>query len=135
MGYVVLSTLMNNPIAMLVISYNVACQWSKNFPSHLAMFSSALQLDLNSVKLACIIPKFHINAHSRNCQTIWSLNYWSWMGQTDREGVEWEWSHINPVTLSMKVMGPGAHHNTFDDHWGAWNWQKVVSLGMFPYLF
>ncbi|KAF8210729.1 hypothetical protein K438DRAFT_1570057 [Mycena galopus ATCC 62051] len=26
-------------------------------------------------------------------------------------------------------MGPGARHDTLDDHWGHWNWQKLVGLG------
>ena len=26
-------------------------------------------------------------------------------------------------------MGPGTHHDTLDDHWGAWNWRKLVGLG------
>ena len=26
-------------------------------------------------------------------------------------------------------MGPGTHHDTLDDHWGAWNWCKLVGLG------
>lgn len=51
------------------------------------------------------------------------------MGRTDGEGVEREWSHINPVALSTRLMGPGARCDTLDDHWGAWNWRKLVSLG------
>jgi hypothetical protein len=131
MDYVVLSTLMDTPISMLVISYDIACQWMKNFLSRLLEFPQAMQLDLENISLDYVIPKFHIYTHGRNCQTVWSLNYRRWMGRTDGEGVEREWSHINPVALSTKVMGPGAHHDTLDDHWGAWNWQKVVSLGMF----
>ncbi|KAK7021960.1 hypothetical protein VNI00_017139 [Paramarasmius palmivorus] len=26
-------------------------------------------------------------------------------------------------------MGPGARHDMLDDHWGFWNWQKLVGLG------
>jgi hypothetical protein len=38
MDYVLLSTLMGVTIAMLVVSYDVACQWSVNFASRLAAF-------------------------------------------------------------------------------------------------
>ncbi|KAH7903922.1 hypothetical protein BJ138DRAFT_1188251 [Hygrophoropsis aurantiaca] len=51
------------------------------------------------------------------------------MAATPSEGVEREWSHINPVAMSTRLMGPGAHHDTLDDHWGAWNWRKTVGLG------
>jgi hypothetical protein len=27
-------------------------------------------------------------------------------------------------------MGPGARHDTINDHWSHWNWQKLISLGM-----
>jgi hypothetical protein len=134
MDYVILSTLKNTSIDMLVISYDIACQWSKNFPSRVKEFPPAMQLNLMTTSLDCVIPKFHIYAHGKKCQTIWSLNYRRWMGRTDGEGVEREWSHINPVALSTKVMGPGARHDTLDDHWGAWNWRKVVSLGAFHLL-
>ncbi|KAJ7871245.1 hypothetical protein B0H14DRAFT_2257556, partial [Mycena olivaceomarginata] len=26
-------------------------------------------------------------------------------------------------------MGPGARHDTLDDHWGHWNWRELVGLG------
>ena len=31
----------------------------------------------------------------------------------------------------MKEMGPGSWHDTIDDHFGDWNWKKVISLGKF----
>ncbi|THV00682.1 hypothetical protein K435DRAFT_656708 [Dendrothele bispora CBS 962.96] len=26
-------------------------------------------------------------------------------------------------------MGPGSRHDTLDDHWGHWNWVKLIGLG------
>lgn len=130
MDYAMLSTLMGITLLMLVISYDIACQWSKNFRSRILDFPDDLKkLDLNCISLVTVIPKFHIYAHGRGCQTRWSLNYLRWMGRTDGEGVEREWSHINPVAMSTRLMGPGGRHNTLDDHWGAWNWRKLVGLG------
>lgn len=130
MDYAMLSTLMGITLLMLVISYDIACQWSKNFRSRILDFPDDLKkLDLNCISLVTVIPKFHIYAHGRGCQTRWSLNYLRWMGRTDGEGVEREWSHINPVAMSTRLMGPGGRHDTLDDHWGAWNWRKLVGLG------
>lgn len=28
-----------------------------------------------------------------------------------------------------REMGPGARHAMLDDHWGGWNWMKLVTLG------
>jgi len=130
MDYVLLSALINITIAMLVVSYDIACQWSKNFRTRIIEFPPAMDLNLDDISFTTVIPKFHILGHGKKCQSVWSLNYRRWMGRTDGEGVEREWSHINPVALSTKVMGPGARHDTLDDHWGAWNWHKVVSMGM-----
>jgi hypothetical protein len=27
-------------------------------------------------------------------------------------------------------MGPGGRHDTLNDHWGHWNWQKLIGLGL-----
>jgi hypothetical protein len=130
MDYILLSTLLGVSLAMLVVSYDVACQWSVNFSSRFAAFPAAMQFDIINILFDTVIPKFHILGHGPKCQSIFSLNYRRWMGRTDGEGVEREWSHINPVALSTKVMGPGSRHDTLDDHWGAWNWRKVVLMGL-----
>lgn len=128
MDFAFLSTIMGISILMIVASYDIACQWSKNLKTRVAEFPSSLQFTLPPT-LTYVIPKFHIYAHGKSCQTRWSLNYLRWMGRTDGEGVEREWSHINPVALSTRLMGPGHRHDILDDHWGAWNWRKVVGLG------
>lgn len=125
-----LSTLAGEKVSPLVVSYDIACQWSKNFASRISEFPPSLRFDLPATTFRTVIPKFHIYAHGKSCQSRWSLNYLRWMGRTDGEGVEREWSHINPVALSTRLMGPGGRHDTLDDHWGAWNWRKLVVLGM-----
>jgi hypothetical protein len=92
MDYALLSTLIGITIAMLVVSYDVACQWSVNFANHLADFPAAMQVDLSEVQLTTVIPKFHILGHGTRCQSAWSLNFRRWMARTDGEGVEREWS-------------------------------------------
>lgn len=129
MDYAMLSTLLGITILMLVISYDIACQWSKNLAKRVSEFPFSLGFSLPP-SVFTVIPKFHIYAHGKQCQSKWSLNFLRWMARTDGEGVEREWSHINSVALSTRLMGPGGRHDTLDDHWGAWNWRKVVGLGM-----
>jgi len=116
MDYVLLLILANVVVMSLVESYDIACQWSINLKNCIAKFPPATHLNLNNISFATVIPKFHILGHGKKCQSIWSLNYCSRMGRMDGEGVESEWSHINPVAMSTKVMGPGARHDTLDDH-------------------
>jgi hypothetical protein len=79
--------------------------------------------------LRFIIPKMHIHAHTLMCLLLYSLNLVPGSGQTDSEGIERPWSNIGGIASSMRVMGPGARHDTIDCHWGHWNWQKLIHLG------
>ncbi|KAG2358779.1 hypothetical protein BDR07DRAFT_1452576 [Suillus spraguei] len=75
------------------------------------------------------VPKFHLPAHVSKCQTIFSFNFTHFVGRTDGEAPEQGWSNINPVASSTKAMGPGCCRDTLDDHFGDWNWKKVIGLG------
>jgi hypothetical protein len=76
-----------------------------------------------------VIPKFHIYAHGKSCQSRFSLNFKKWSARTNGEDIERWWSHINPVSMSTKEMGPGSRHDTIDDHAAAWNWRKIIGFG------
>ncbi len=75
------------------------------------------------------IPKFHISVHGLNCQSNFSFNYQPYMACTDGEDLEHWWAHINPMSMSMKEMGPRAQLDTLDDYAGAWNWWKITGFG------
>ncbi|KAJ7670794.1 hypothetical protein DFH06DRAFT_1267265 [Mycena polygramma] len=45
-------------------------------------------------------------------------------------GIERPWANIGPVSTSTVEMGPGSRHDMLDDHWGHWNWLKLVGLGV-----
>jgi len=76
-----------------------------------------------------VIPKFHIYGHGTGCQTQFSLNYNPNSARTNGEEPERWWAHINPVSMSTREMGPGARHDTLDDHAAAWNWGKITNFG------
>lgn len=87
---------------------------------------------LNAIfQLRFVIPKLHIHGHTLNCQRTFSLNYLPGAGRTDSEGVEQPWASVGLVATSTREMGPGSRHDCLDDHWGYWNWQKLVGLGAF----
>ncbi|TDL16540.1 hypothetical protein BD410DRAFT_816721 [Rickenella mellea] len=130
MDYAFLSTLVGIVCVSLLVSYDIACQWSKNFKWRMLAFPEFMQLNLTLLTLFFGIPKFHLPAHGPACHTRYSLNIRRGVGRTDGEGVERGWAHINAVATSTREMGPGSRHSTLDDHWGAWNWQKVIGLGV-----
>lgn len=129
MDYIILSVLQSTQVRDIVISYDIACQWSKNFASRIPRYPPCLQFDLKDVNLRVVVPKFHLPAHGPQCQTRFSLNFLPKVGRTYGEGVESEWAHINGMATSTHEMGPVLRHETLNDHWSAWNWKKTLGFG------
>ncbi|KAJ3738064.1 hypothetical protein EV360DRAFT_58474, partial [Lentinula raphanica] len=123
----------HDPALTKVVSYDIACQWHKNLFRRLKLLPSLVSWDLSLHKLFFAIPKLHIHGHQLSCQLQFSLN-WLWgAGRTDGEGVERPWAHLGPIASSTRDMGPGSRHGTMNDHFGHWNWVKLIGLGMFKF--
>ncbi|KAG2031834.1 hypothetical protein BDR03DRAFT_936192 [Suillus americanus] len=129
MDYLFFSTLRGMQLKMLNVLYDIACQWHKKLWACMKSFPQSHHLDHLTKYIRFFIPKFHLPAHVSKCQTIFSFNFTHFVGRTDGEAPERVWLNINPVASSMKVMGPGCHRGTLDDHFRDWNWQKTVGLG------
>ncbi|KAF9493978.1 hypothetical protein BDN71DRAFT_1508040 [Pleurotus eryngii] len=121
---------MGATFTQLILSYDIACQWSQNLREQMdTQHTEAMQIPDEIFILICfVIPKFHIYGHGRACQDAYSLNNLCGVGQTDGEDPERWWAHINPVSMSTRLMGPGSRSDTIDDHTCAWNWRKIVGL-------
>jgi hypothetical protein len=131
MDFIILSTLIGVLIAQLVLSYDIICQWSRNFGSRIRQFPRFMRLAAAIfVKIKYVIPKFHIYGHGTSCQYKFSLNFLKWSARIDGEDIERWWAHINPVSMSTKEMTPGARLGVLDDHAAAWNFRKITGFGM-----
>ncbi|KAJ7156373.1 hypothetical protein C8R46DRAFT_1040909 [Mycena filopes] len=113
------------------ISYDICCQWSKHLFARLKKLPLKIRLTLILALVRFLIPKLHIYGHKIKCQLYFSLNYTPGSARTDGEGMERPWANIGPVATSTREMGPGSRHDTLNDHWSHWNWQKLVGLGRF----
>ncbi|TFK79970.1 hypothetical protein K466DRAFT_504692 [Polyporus arcularius HHB13444] len=130
MDYLVFSTILGMML-MILISYDIACQWHKklarrareDLPPH-------IRTDISGLSLRYAIPKKHIRVHGPN-HSRFSFNFLRWVGRTYAEGIEAHWAHMNPVSLSAREMGPGQRREHMDDHWGAWNWQKIIGFAVY----
>ncbi|RDX40776.1 hypothetical protein OH76DRAFT_1489992 [Lentinus brumalis] len=129
MDYLFFSTLVGVVIIILLISYDIACQWSVNLVKRMADFPIDMWLDLGRTTLRYAIPKKHYRVHGPN-HSRYSLNVNPGVGRTYGEGIESHWGHMNPVALSAREMSPGVRHEHLNDHWGAWNWQKIIGFGL-----
>jgi hypothetical protein len=130
MDYFFFSSLKQNPCKMLALSYDIACQWSRNILTRANIYPQELTESFRNVKSVCyFIPKFHLNAHRQFCQANFSFNFTLHVGQTDGEAPERGLGAINAVANSTKEMGPGSRRDTLDDHFGDYNWRKVFING------
>ena len=121
--------------AQLVVCYDIACQWSRHLKARLEEIAERVpDLKLEpQPEFEPVIPKFHIQAHGKSCQTRYSLNYRPRKARTNGENIETGWAWLNPAAGSTKEMGPGGRHDTIDDQWGYWNWCKYCTSGkIFP---
>ncbi|KAF8588544.1 hypothetical protein K439DRAFT_1645511 [Ramaria rubella] len=130
MDYVFLSALKGEEtVNNIILSYDIACQWYKNLKARTAAMPPELRLDFESKWIRYIVPKYHLPGHAFPCQSPFSFNFCEGAGRMDGEGVERDWSQINPVVCSTKEMTPGHRTDTLNNHWGAWNWSKVTGMG------
>lgn len=136
MGYMLLSVIRLTcaDFRRLIISYDIACQFSKNFAKRMADFPVDFRIDVTEKEIIMVVPKFHLAGHGRPCQVIYSLNYTTGVGRTYGEGIEANWSETNTVSLASREMPAGARHEFLNDIFGAINWRKLTTLGT-DYLF
>ncbi|KAK0498005.1 hypothetical protein EDD18DRAFT_1308992 [Armillaria luteobubalina] len=131
MDYFVLSTLSDNTPPELVISYDIACQWHKNFFAQISQYPQSLRLVQSERDILYLVPKFHLPAHVLKCHDNFSFNFSAGVGRTDGEAPERGWAATNALAASTKEMGPGARRDTLDDHFGDHNWRKIIILGIY----
>ena len=131
MDYLFFSTIEGSELTDLVVSYDITCQWSLKIWEHMAQYSHQLHYNPIGRKVTFLVPKFHLPAHIEKCQISFSFNLTPRVRKTDGEAPEQGWADINCVATSMQEMGPGSHQDTLDDHFGDWNWKKIMLLGKF----
>lgn len=131
MDYIFASSMQHFIPNRLVISYDIACQWSRHFISRCSSLPAHVKLDPSQMQtmVEYVIPKFHIVAHGSSCRSRYSLNFLRYMGRTDGENIERGWAWMNPASLSTREMGPGARHDTLDDQWSSWNFRIMTRIG------
>ncbi|KAJ7490197.1 hypothetical protein B0H11DRAFT_2229118 [Mycena galericulata] len=128
MDYLFFSSIMGITLLSIVASYDIACQWFRNFWERMKAMPAHLRLP-PGIKVQFKVPKFHLPCHVKKCHGPFSFNYTKWVGRTDGEGVERNWSWLNMIARSISVMGPGSRDDTIDDFCGYANWRKTVAFG------
>jgi len=135
MDYLFFSSIQNSEHLMIVISYDIACQWSVHLWEQMKKYPHWMHTDTNIKSFYFLVPKFHLPAHIMACQTVFSFNFNWCIGRTDGEAPEHGWSQINLVAISTAEMGPGSRRDTLDDHFGDGNWKKTMLMGLLDLLY
>ena len=121
-------------VKRLLVTYDIACQWGRNLQKRLNTYGPPLSLKLQDLsRWRVAIPKFHLVGHGASCQVPFNLTLMDGVGLTHGEGVETIWSHSTSLATWSQENGPGARHLALDDHWGGWNWRKLVNSREFPH--
>lgn len=127
MDYMVISILLTVFLLRVVLTYDIGCQWSKNFWERLLTYDENMRIS-DDLQLEVGIPSWHINAHGMFCWSNYSLNYTPGVGWTCGEEVETTWSSTNALAPSTREMGSGARKETLNDHWNSWNLRRIVGF-------
>ncbi|SJL07092.1 uncharacterized protein ARMOST_10435 [Armillaria ostoyae] len=130
MDYFILSMLSCDTPPDLVISYDIACQWHKKFFDRMVKYPAPLRLHQAECNILYLVPKFHLPAHILKCRNKISFNFLAKVGQTDGEAPERGWAVTNALANSTKEMGPGSRRDTLDDHFGDYNWRKIIIIAL-----
>jgi hypothetical protein len=134
MDYIFLSALIGCAVLRLLITYDIACQWSRNLATRMEHYPDNMKIDLDRVEVQTAVPTFHIRAHGLSCQQAFSLAFLLYAARTAGEEVETGWAHMNLVSASIQEMSPGHRHESLDDHWGGWNFQKTVTFSVYSWF-
>lgn len=127
MDFILFSALLNTILFYLILSYDIACQYGKNFWTRMAELPAAFHISLPKSRVWFKIPNFHILGHKVGCHSAFSF-HWMWgAGRTHAETIEQNWEFTNGAAASTKMMGPGSRASTLEDLFGFHNWRRTVS--------
>ncbi|KAJ7623110.1 hypothetical protein DFH06DRAFT_1142895 [Mycena polygramma] len=126
MDFILFSSLLNTIILFLILSYDIACQYSKTFWARMGGLPEAMRIDREKITVWFKVPNFHILGHKWPCHSPFSF-HWMWgAGMTDGEDVEQNWEFTNGAAGSTKMMGPGVGTR----FWKGLSYRRVFSRRM-----
>lgn len=127
--YILLCTLIGT-VTTLFVTYDIACQYSKNFARRVAEFPPCMRLAQVLVEtIRWAIPKKHWRVHGEKGHSRFSLNYLLHVAQTYSEGIETGWAFMNAIASATREMAPSARREAINDQWNSWNWLKQLGFG------
>ncbi|KAL6298299.1 hypothetical protein BKA93DRAFT_754282 [Sparassis latifolia] len=109
MDYIFVSSIKSVEVKRLIVSYDIACQWYRNFWQQHEQILTSLQMMLPADALDAFVPKFRLPAHQEECHAPYSFNF--------------------AKCSQHEEMGPGHRWEMIDDICSFCNWRKTVEVG------
>jgi hypothetical protein len=131
MDYILMSALADFDLQEVTLSYDIACQWIKNFEERMERLPEHLRRDLDAFELQTGLPVWHALAHEDSCASMNSLNYLLGVGRSDGEGVERLWAWLNGFAYQSKEMGLGNRADSLEDKLDSHNFLKNLGEGAY----
>lgn len=122
-------------IKRLVLTYDIACQFSKNIK---ARFSEEPFVNTPGIgdmvdMLVHLVPKLHLEGHKSDCKYCYSLNYTRSCCRVDGEAIERAWAENKAIGSSSKEMNHGHRHEVLTALFNDWNWSKMLNTRTLRY--
>ncbi|KAJ7067733.1 hypothetical protein B0H15DRAFT_794124 [Mycena belliarum] len=118
----------NCEILHVIFTYDIACQYYKNFWDRMRKLPEYLHLNIPPSNIFFYVPNFHLPPHKDDCHGPFSLHFAPGVGMSNGEGIEQNWENSNGAASQTKQMGPGSRQDTLDDILGAHNYRKTLAL-------
>ncbi|KAF7372003.1 CxC2 domain-containing protein [Mycena venus] len=106
--FIVFSALLNTILFYLILSYDIACQYGKNFWSQMEALPQYMHLSIDRARVWFKVPNFHLPPHQPACHSAYSFHYMWGAGRTHAETVEQNREFLNGAAASTKMMALGS---------------------------
>ncbi|KAJ7770053.1 hypothetical protein B0H16DRAFT_1307286 [Mycena metata] len=127
MDFIFFSAVLGYILTYLILSYDIACQFSKNIWTRMGKLPSKFHLKIDRINVRWMVPNFHLPPHKKGCHSPFSF-HWLWgAGRTHGETVEQNWEFLNGIAASTKLMGLGARYTALEGLLSFHNWRRLVA--------
>ncbi|KAJ7024617.1 hypothetical protein C8F04DRAFT_1270161 [Mycena alexandri] len=127
MDFLFFSAVLNFAVMWLILSYDIACQFSKNIWTRMGGLPAKYHLKISRENVRWMVPNFHLPPHKKGCHSPFSFHFLWGAGCTHGETVEQNWEFLNGAAASTKLMGLGARVVSLEGLLGFHNFRRLVS--------
>ncbi|KAJ7120555.1 hypothetical protein C8R43DRAFT_900678 [Mycena crocata] len=128
MDFLFFASVLGFIMTYLILSYDVACQFSKHIWERMEKLPPKYHLQIDPENVRWMVPNFHLPPHKKGCHSAFSF-HWLWgAGCTHGETVEQNWEFLNGIAGSTKLMGLGARHTALEGLFAFHNWRRRILM-------